>query len=90
MRAAGVRNLARAPGFQPAPLERLMLRPPAALVRGFFDTARFSRWQLGRHAALERLAASRPAADLPGSVLGCPAWFAGEGARRLAEAAPRR
>jgi len=89
LRAAGVRNLARAPGFHPAPLERLVLSPPAALVRGFFDTARFTRWQLGRHAALARLTRRRPTADLPAAYLGCPGWFAAEGARRLAEAAPR-
>lgn len=88
LRAAGVRNLARAPSFHPAPLEALILNPPAALVRGFFDTARFSRWQLGSHSALGRLARGRPAADLSGAYLGCPGWFAAEGARRLAEQAP--
>lgn len=90
LRAAGIRNAARALGFHPAPLEQLVLHPPAAMVRGFFDIARFSRWQLGRHAALRRLARGRASVSLPGAVLGCPAWFAAAGARTLAEAAPRR
>lgn len=90
LRAAGIRNAASAAGFHPVPLEQLVLNPPAALVRGFFDMARFSRWQLGRHGALERLARERTTASVPGALLGCPAWFAAEGARRLAEAAPSR
>ena len=89
MRAAGLRNAAEGDGFQPAPLERLVLSPPSAFVLGFFDMARFTRWDLASHPVLNRLRRGRPSTSLPGKYLHCPAWFVGEGARRLAEAAPR-
>jgi iron complex transport system substrate-binding protein len=89
MRAAGMTNAATSAGFQAAPLERLVLAPPAAFVLGFFDMARYTRWDLARHPALERVRRGRTAASLPGKYLHCPAWFVGEGARILAGAAPR-
>ena len=90
LRAAGLANAAEGPGFAAAPLERLVLSPPAAFVLGFFDMARYTRWDLAGHPALQRVRRGRTAAGLPGAVLHCPAWFATEGARALAEAAPRR
>ena len=38
-------------------------------------------------AALQRIVSTRTAASLPASVVGCPGWFAADGARMLAEAA---
>ena len=90
LRAAGLRNAERRAGFLAAPLERLVLAPPAAFVLGFFDMARYTRWDLAGHPVLERARRGRTAASLPGKYLHCPAWFAAEGARRLAEAAPAR
>ena len=90
LRAAGLTNAVRSPGFMPAPLERLVLAPPDAFVLGFFDTARYTRWQIARHPVLERARRGRTATSLPAALLGCPAWFAAEGSRRLAEAAPAR
>lgn len=88
LRAAGLRNAVTGPGFRPAPLEQVVLSPPGAFVLGFFDTARFSRWQVARHPALDRARAGRTTASLPGKLLGCPAWFAADAASRLADAAP--
>jgi len=89
LRAAGMANAESAPGFRPAPLEQLILTPPAAVVRGFWDTARFTRWQLGGHGALARLLRRRTFADLPASTLGCPGPMAATAARLLAAPAPR-
>ena len=89
LRAAGMTNAAEGPGYRPAPLESLVLSPPAAFVLGFFDMARYTAWDLARHPVLERVRRGRTAASLPGKYLGCPAWFQAEGARVLAGAARR-
>lgn len=89
LRAAGFTNASTQPYFSPAPLERLVLNPPKAVVLGFFDLTRAGadRWGPGRHAALRRATRGRVVASLPGAMLGCSAWFAADGARVLAEAA---
>lgn len=88
LRAAGLTNLAPGEGFQPVSLERLVLTPPAALVQGFFDNVvdAFQRWSPGRQAVVRRLAKERTIVSLPGSILGCPAWFAADGSLALARA----
>jgi iron complex transport system substrate-binding protein len=40
LRAAGFTNASTQPYFSPAPLERLVLNPPKAVVLGFFDLTR--------------------------------------------------
>lgn len=89
MKAAGYANASKTPYFAPVSLEGLVMTPPAAVVLGLFDMARAGadRWGPGRHAALQRVVATRTAASLPASVVGCPGWFAADGARMLAEAA---
>ena len=89
--AAGLDNLAPDVSFAPVPLERLALTPPAALVLGYFDPASLAtqRWAFGRHHLVRRTAQGRTLAALPSSVLGCPAWFAADGALQLARAARR-
>lgn len=85
---AGWSNASARSGFQPVGLERLILVPPRALVLGYFDAASIAtqRWAFGRHAVVRTLARRTPAAALPASILGCPAWFAAEGATRLSAA----
>ncbi|HEY5412961.1 MAG TPA: ABC transporter substrate-binding protein [Caulobacteraceae bacterium] len=88
MRAAGYANAASAPGFQPVSLERLALNPPDAVALGFFDPAsvRTQHWSLASSPVLNRTLRGRVVASLPGDILGCPAWFAADGAQRLANA----
>ena len=66
-----------------------MLDPPAALVLGFFDAAATQAywWSMDRTTVARRLVKARSVASLPASVLGCPAWFAADGAAQLARAA---
>ena len=92
MQAAGLANAASAPGFAPAPLEDLVLHPPDAVVLGFFDKGSIStqHWSLAEHPALKATMRARVVASLPGAILGCPAWFAADGARDLAAAAGKR
>lgn len=89
LRAAGFANASTGPYFSPAPLERLVLAPPRAVVLGFFDLTRAGadRWGPGRHAALRKATEGRVVASLPGAMLGCSAWFTADGALALAEAA---
>jgi len=88
LRAAGLINRADGAGFHGLRLEALVLRPPSALVLGFFDAAldAFQRWSLGRHRAMRRLISGRTLVSLPGAVLGCPAWFAADGVAAIARA----
>ena len=89
LKAAGYANASKAPYFAPVSLEGLVMTPPTAVVLGLFDMARAAadRWGPGRHAALQRVVATRTVASLPASVVGCPGWFAADGAGMLAEAA---
>ena len=89
--AAGLRSAAPAPGFAPVSLERLVVDPPQAFVLGFFDeaSAGTSHWSIAGHHALQRAMAGRRLASLPGAILGCPAWFAADGAQALADARGR-
>ena len=90
LRAAGLRNLTRAPGFHELSLERLTLDPPVAVVEGFFDAGSQAqvRWSPGRHGALRRITTGHSLVSLPGALLGCPAWFAGDAVALIARAAP--
>jgi iron complex transport system substrate-binding protein len=91
LRAAGMTNAERRPGYQTVSLEQLALDPPGAVVLGFFDTFQLAgdSWGLGRHRVLQRVARQRAVASLPGSLLGCPDWSAAEAVELLAQRARR-
>lgn len=88
--AAGLTDVASG-GYAPVSLERMALDPPAAVVLGFFDDAsvRTQHWAVARGAVLGHIVRTRIIASLPGSLLGCPAWFAADAAADLAAAAGR-
>jgi iron complex transport system substrate-binding protein len=88
-KSAGLTNVTTKPGYAPVSLERMILHPPALFVLGFFEDKRGNAWGAGRHPVVQRLSQGRVAARLPGSLLSCPTWLIGEGAERLAKAAPR-
>jgi iron complex transport system substrate-binding protein len=90
MAAAGLVSAAGAGGYAPVSLERLVLTPPAALVLGFFRDLAGGRshWTIAGNSYLRDLTRQRAVASLPGSMLGCPAWFAADGALALAKARP--
>jgi iron complex transport system substrate-binding protein len=86
LRAAGLTNQTKAPGYVPAPSERLLLEPPTAVVLGFFDRYGLGQqgWVPGRRGPVRRLVDQRAIASLPGRLLDCPAWFAADGVRAIA------
>jgi len=91
MRAAGLVNVVSGAAWAPIPLEKLVREPPRAFVLGFFDdfATAMTRWGPGRHEALRRRLNGRTVASLPGAMIGCPAWFIGEGVETIARAAPK-
>ncbi len=86
--AVGLTNAAPSAGFAPATLERIVANPPEAFVLGFFDPRAMpaQHWSMGRHHALRRVMDGHVLATLPAAILGCPAWFAADGALALAQA----
>lgn len=89
LRAAGLTNSASSPGFSAVSLERLVFNPPELVVRAFYEAVRSDRRGTGRSRVMARVSRGRVVAELPGSLLSCPAWFATAASRRLAERAPR-
>ena len=91
LRAAGLVNVTARPGYAEAPLERLALDPPAAVVTGFFDTQTYANasWSPGRHAVMQRLLRDQVVASLPGKLIACANWGGAEAVELLASKAPR-
>jgi iron complex transport system substrate-binding protein len=89
--AAGYRNLAPGPGYQTVSIERLVLDPPDAFVLGFFDSAYLAgqHWSAGANHVLRNLVRDRTVSRVDDSLLGCPAWFAGDAVQALAAARGR-
>jgi iron complex transport system substrate-binding protein len=90
LRAAGMVNAERRPGYSSASLEALALNPPKTVVLGFFDTFQLAgdSWGAGRHAAMRDIVRTRAVASLPGELLGCPDWTAADAVALLAARAP--
>jgi iron complex transport system substrate-binding protein len=90
--AAGLTTAAPAKDYAPVSLEQLVLQPPDALVLGFFRDLDGGRqhWTVAGSGYLQALVRRRAIASLPGRLLGCPAWFAADGAAALAAARPAR
>lgn len=86
-RAAGYRNAADRPYFNPVSVERIALFPPVRFVLGFFDQSRADWRGPGRHPVVREAARGKVAAQLPAAALTCPAWFAADAAAMLREGA---
>jgi iron complex transport system substrate-binding protein len=91
LRAAGLVNAERRPGYNEVPLERFVLDPPEAVVLAFFDTPTYasSSWAPGRHALMQERLRERAVASLPGRMIACANWGAAEAAEALAAQAPK-
>jgi iron complex transport system substrate-binding protein len=91
LKAAGLSSAAERPGYSTVSLEQLVMKPPTAVVLGFFDSFMLANtyWGPGRHQALRGAAEGRTIASLPGAVLGCPGWFVAEAAETLAARASK-
>lgn len=90
LKAAGLVNAERRAGYNPIPLEKLVLAPPSGLVLGFFDVSGATEhWAPIARANLRPLGDQRVLASLPGAVLSCPGPAAGVAVEMLAARAAR-
>ena len=78
-------------GWNRLPLEAIATRPPALVVRAFFDSKanRQDRWSSSSHAVLRRALAGQPSVDIPGGEVACGNWLAGRALDRLVPARRR-
>lgn len=89
MRRAGLENAIDASGWQPLPLEQLVLAPPEFALTAFFrfDDDRTDHWSLTRHPVMQRILKQARTIPLTESRLTCPAWFVADEASDVADAA---
>lgn len=86
LRAGGLDNFQKAPGWGPLPLERLAYERPDVVAAAFFDT-RWNRpdpWSAAAHPVVGRALAGRPTAELPGAWTACGGWFVLDAVEKLA------
>lgn len=85
MLAAGFASYESRPGWHRLPVERLVAKPPALVVRGFYDSPahRQDHWSASGHRVLAHSLAKSPAVDIAGSDIACGNWLAGRALERL-------
>ncbi len=86
LRAAGLTNFEKRPGWHSLPLERLAYERPDLVVAAFFESASSDNWSAARHpiarAQLERL----PVVPVEGAWTSCGGWFVVDAIEALASA----
>jgi iron complex transport system substrate-binding protein len=85
--ASGFASVRTASGWGSLPVEAMVRHPPDAVLRAFFDSARYrqDRWSAAAHPRLREIAGKLPSVDVPGSALACGNWLAGEALRDLVQ-----
>ncbi|MFN3835021.1 MAG: ABC transporter substrate-binding protein [Glycocaulis sp.] len=85
IRAAGLDNTARQPGWADLPLEAVAAAAPDIIVTGFMNggTEGVNAWSASRHPVMRRALEQRPAIPLDTGVLSCASWLAADEAVRL-------
>jgi iron complex transport system substrate-binding protein len=76
-------------GWQPVPLEALVLNPPDVIIGSFFDlrSNNQSNWGLTRHPLLNRMMQEIPTILVPSKYLSCNGFFFVDGAEYIREEA---
>lgn len=91
LRAAGLRNFQREPGWRPLPLERLAYeRPDLVAVARFGPTAAApDLWSAARHPIARAQMKGRPVVELQGAWTACGGWFVLDAVEALARVGAR-
>lgn len=79
-------------GWQPLPLETVVMTPPDVILTSFFDTITQTRssWSLARHPEVNRMLSELPWVDLPGKYQACSGLFALEAAMKIRQLAEEK
>jgi iron complex transport system substrate-binding protein len=77
LRAAGLENFERQPGWRSIPLERLAYEQPDVVAAAFFHDDRIdsSRWSSMRHPVASEQMRDQPTAMLQGAWTSCGGWY---------------
>lgn len=76
IRAGGLRNFQRTPGWQPIPLERLARERPDVVLASFYGAdALLDRWSAARHPIAQRQLRGRSVVPLDSAWTACGGWF---------------
>jgi iron complex transport system substrate-binding protein len=77
MKAAGLTNFQKQPGWHPLPLERLAEERPSMAAAAFFGGQMNAEnyWSSARHPIIRRTMATVPVAALEGATTACGGWF---------------
>jgi iron complex transport system substrate-binding protein len=90
LRAAGLRNFQREPGWRSLPLERLAYERPdlVASARFHHSSLILAPWSSARHPLVRRRLREVPVVALHGAWTSCGGWFAMDAVEALARARP--
>lgn len=85
IRAAGLDNASRQPGWTDLPLEAVAAATPDIIVTGFMNggTEGVNVWSASRHPVMRRALKQRPAISLDTGILSCASWLAADEVLRL-------
>lgn len=77
LRAAGLRNFQREPGWRPLPLERLAYERPDRVAVASFSAGpiQLEAWSAMRHPLVREQLRELPVTLLPGAWVACGGWF---------------
>lgn len=87
MRAAGLQNFQKAPGWRDLPLERMVHESPDVVAAAFYETIHRQPgiWSASRHSVVRDALAEADTIPLEGAWTSCGAWYLVEAIEALAE-----
>lgn len=90
LRAAGLENYQRTPGWRSLPLEQIAVTPPEMIAAAFFDASNNhkSGWSAMRHPVARNQLEEQPTVYLEGAWTSCSGWYLLDAIEALANGRP--